>query len=169
MKTFNSNGPISYNPICMTRTQKQNQYSFFYPEETTTNSVTFNQYYIMGTSEGRVFKIPMFQDKLSKVEPFRLLATHVMAGPVIHLYIDGNTLISVAGTSVMANKLVETYKEIVSPSNINRIRTDSIIKQRKSGRSSSVHAVPSTENYFCYTKQKPVLKLSTFSPIKHVF
>jgi len=98
----------------------------------------------MGTSEGRVFKIPMFQDKESKVEPFRLLATHGLSGPITHLYIDGNTLISVAGTSVMVNKLVETYKEIFRPSNNDRIRADEIIKQRKSGRSSSVHAVPST-------------------------
>jgi len=85
----------------------------------------------MGTSEGRVFKIPMFQDQESKVEPFRLLATHVMAGPITNLYIDNNLLFSVAGTSVMVNKLVENYKEMASPSNINRIRTDAIIKQRK--------------------------------------
>jgi len=32
-----------------------------------------------------------------------------------------------------------------------------------------VHAIPSTDNYFCYTKQKPALKLNTFSNVKHVF
>ena len=78
----------------------------------------------MGTSEGRVFKIPMFQDKESKVEPFRLLASHGLAGPITHLYIDGNTLISVAGTSVMVNKLVETYREIARPNNNDRMRVD---------------------------------------------
>jgi len=85
----------------------------------------------MGTSEGRVFKVPMFQERESKIEPFRLLATHIMAGPITILYIDGNLLFSVAGSSVMVNKLVENYKPLASPSNINRIRADAIVKQRK--------------------------------------
>lgn len=123
----------------------------------------------MGTSEGRVFKVPMFQDRESKIEPFRLLATHVLAGPITHLYVSGNLLISVAGTSVMVSKLVETYKDISRASNNDRLRADSIVNQRKSGRSSSVHAVPSTDSYFSYTRQRPAVKLSTFSCVKHVF
>lgn len=46
---------ISFNSLLMNRNYKPSMFSFFYTDELITASMTFEMWYIFGTSEGRVF------------------------------------------------------------------------------------------------------------------
>lgn len=51
---------ISYNNLLMNRCYKPHMFSFFYAEEKITSCVTYETWYLFGTSEGRVFQVPLF-------------------------------------------------------------------------------------------------------------
>jgi hypothetical protein len=71
---------INFQPILIKSFYDRNQFAFFFPDESVTDSCVYTSAnhpsYILGTNYGRIYLVSMFQETEDRIEPILLVDSH---------------------------------------------------------------------------------------------
>jgi hypothetical protein len=178
------NNILNFQPILIKSFYNKNQFSFFFPDESVTDSAIYTSSnhpsYLLGTNYGRIFMISMFQETEDRVLPILVIDSHHKS-KITKLFVaynssrkqpnklkqpvlmeNGGHLISVsedgtiAVTNLNSGEIVQTLHSQQSShhKNPDNARADMFFEQRERKRRNSFSCDFSVANFFEFVKVK---------------